>query len=117
MPPATFLPCFGTISGSPAAPQVEANGSLSDESWLGGGAAVVWNDTGALDSFSTQEPFGMKTALLPTQADCDSMWVRPSVPGRKNFLLASSSRPDTAVLTASALKALGSRLSIAFSTS
>lgn len=58
------------------------NGSLSDESRPDGGATIILKSLGVVGaaSFSTHEPFGMKSALPLVHSVCDWMWVRPGCP-------------------------------------
>ena len=56
------------------------NGILSEVSQAGRGAdreVEVLRRCCLADSFSTQEPFGMNSALPSAQAVCDWMWSRP----------------------------------------
>ena len=79
MPPSGFLALAGTMNGSPPDAQMVPNGILSAVD-AGGRAdrhAEVLRAWCFAASFSTQEPFGMKSALPLVQAVCDWMWSRP----------------------------------------
>lgn len=60
------------------------NGILSLESRPVGAPTDSWKSAGMTfaDSFSTQEPFGMNSALPLAHAVCDWMWSIPGVPLR-----------------------------------
>lgn len=57
-------------------------GILSEESMPVGAETARPKSLGMTlaDSFSTQEPFGMNSALPWAQAVCDWMWSRPGCP-------------------------------------
>lgn len=72
------------MNGSPPEAQMVPNGSLSELSRPDGALTARLKSFGMTfaDSFSTQEPFGMKSALPLAQAVCDWMWSMPGVPLR-----------------------------------
>ncbi len=84
MPPSGFFADFGTMNGSPPEAQMVPNGSLSELSRPEGAPTASLKSAGIVlaASFSTHEPFGMKSALPWVQAVCDWMWSMPGVPLR-----------------------------------
>src|SRR5437899_333757 len=74
----------GTMNGWPAPARMASNGSLSPVS-EGIGMNFMSKSLGVdlSCSFSSQEPQGMKAALYWFHAVCDSMCVRPLVPGSR----------------------------------
>ena len=85
MPPSAFFALAGTMKGSPPEAQMVPKGSLSELSRPEGARDAQSRSPSAMifaASFSTQEPFGMNSALPSVHAVCDWMWSRPGVPLR-----------------------------------
>ncbi len=83
-PPWGFFALLGTMNGSPPEAQMVPKGILSEESRPEGAPTDSLKSLGmiAASSFSTQEPFGMNSALPRAHAPCEPRWSRPGVPSR-----------------------------------
>ena len=86
IPPSAFRALRGTMYGSPPEAQMVPYGILSEADRLDG-APTARSKCGFFaiclaDSFSTQEPFGMNSALPSAHAFCDWRWSRPGEPLR-----------------------------------